>query len=50
MKVDFNLVGIEAENVIITLKALKLKWERWVNFDDDNDDDENDNENNLWCY
>ena len=46
----------------ITSFESELKWERWVNFDDngddDNDDDDNDdnddedleNEKSLWCY
>ena len=55
MKVDLNLVSIEAEDLIITLKHSKLR--KRVNFDDnsgdydgndnDDDDDENENENNL---
>ena len=54
MTVDLYLVSKEAEDLIITLKL--WKWERWVNFDDDNgDDDVNvyediENENNLWRY
>ena len=59
MKVDLNLANIEAEDLNITLKL--WKWERWVNFDDNdahdddtendaNDDNKNEHENNLWRY
>ena len=43
MKVDLNLVSIEAEDLIITLKAWKVR--KRVNFDDNSgDDDDNDND------
>ena len=44
MKVDLNLVNIEAEDLNITLKL--WKWERWVNFDD-NDADDDDTKNDA---
>ena len=45
MKVDLNLVIIEAEDLIITLKALKVR--KRVSFDDNNsDDDDKDNDDN----
>ena len=48
MKVDLNLVSIEAEDLIITLKAFDdNNCDDDDNDNDDNDDDDIENENNL---
>ena len=49
MKVDLNLVSIEDEDLIITLKAFDdNNGDDDDNDNDDNDDDDIENENNLW--
>ena len=51
MKVDLNLVSIEAEDLIITLKAFDdNNGDDDDNDNDDNDDDDIENETNLWHY